>query len=141
MILASKLLNLRKEPIRYNQRDMPDKLLNPDFREIEDKLPEEINMMYKTVRVFGHFDKAGDQKSHLIKTLIKSQCWNVFLNPIKPVFLSLCKHMQVETLQEGEFLFKRGQKDEWIYVIQSGKISLLALYEGKDLGTCINYTV
>ena len=44
---------------------MPDKLLNPDFREIEDKLPEEINMMYKTVRVFGHFDK--------------------------PVFLSLCK--------------------------------------------------
>ena len=41
--------------------------------------------------------------------------------------------MQVETLQEGEFLFKRGQKDEWIYVIQSGKISLLALYEGKDL--------
>ena len=58
MILASKLLNLRKEPIRYNQRDMPDKLLNPDFREIEDKLPEEINMMYKTVRVFGHFDKA-----------------------------------------------------------------------------------
>ena len=21
--------------------------------------------------------------------------------------------MQVETLQEGEFLFKRGQKDEW----------------------------
>ena len=49
--------------------------------------------------------------------------------------------MQVETLQEGEFLFKRGQKDEWIYVIQSGKISLLALYEGKDLRTCINYTV
>ena len=46
--------------------------------------------------------------------------------------------MQVETLQEGEFLFKRGQKDEWIYVIQSGKISLLALYEGKDLTT---YTV
>ena len=64
MILASKLLNLRKEPIRYNQRDMPDKLLNPDFREIEDKLPEEINMMYKTVRVFGHFDKAGVHKSH-----------------------------------------------------------------------------
>ena len=64
MILASKLLNLRKEPIRYNQRDVPDKLLNPDFREIEDKLPEEINMMYKTVRVFGHFDKAGVHKSH-----------------------------------------------------------------------------
>ena len=62
MILASKLLNLRKEPIRYNQRDMPDKLLNPDFREIEDKLPEEINMMYKTVRVFGHFDKPGVRK-------------------------------------------------------------------------------
>ena len=33
--------------------------------EVEGRLPPEINMMYKTVRVFGHFDK--------------------------PVFLSLCK--------------------------------------------------
>ena len=36
---------------------MPEKMLGPDVREIEERLPEEINMMYKTVRVFGHFDK------------------------------------------------------------------------------------
>ena len=36
---------------------MPDSLLSPDVREVEERLPEEINMMYKTVRVFGHFDK------------------------------------------------------------------------------------
>ena len=65
MILASKLINLKKEPIPLNVKEMPDNLLNPDMREIEDRLPPEINMMYKTVRVFGHFDK--------------------------PVFLSLCK--------------------------------------------------
>ena len=29
----------------------------PNERDIEERLPEEINMMYKTVRVFGHFDK------------------------------------------------------------------------------------
>ena len=29
----------------------------PTKRDIEERLPEEINMMYKTVRVFGHFDK------------------------------------------------------------------------------------
>jgi len=65
MILSSKLINLKKEPIPLQIREMPDNLLNPDMREIEDRLPPEINMMYKTVRVFGHFDK--------------------------PVFLSLCK--------------------------------------------------
>ena len=40
--------------------------------------------------------------------------------------------MVVETLQPGEYLFRRGQKDEWIYVIQSGRLSLLALHEGQE---------
>ena len=40
--------------------------------------------------------------------------------------------MVVETLQQGDYLFRRGQKDEWIYVIQSGRLSLLALYEGQE---------
>ena len=53
------------EPIPLKQKEIPDKLLNPDMDEVEGRLPPEINMMYKTVRVFGHFDK--------------------------PVFLSLCK--------------------------------------------------
>ena len=48
---------MKKEPIRFSRRDMPEKMLGPDVREIEERLPEEINMMYKTVRVFGHFDK------------------------------------------------------------------------------------
>ena len=57
MILASKFINMKKEPIRFSRRDMPENMLGPDVREIEERLPEEINMMYKTVRVFGHFDK------------------------------------------------------------------------------------
>ena len=62
--------------------------------------------MYKTVRVFGHFDK--------------------------PVFLSLCKHMEVQHIHAGEFLFEIGQKDEYIYVIQSGKLELLCRYEDDE---------
>ena len=93
----------------------------PNKRDIEERLPEEINMMYKTVRVFGHFDKVI-----LIYKKFSQQL-------LQPVFLSLCKHMVVETLQQGDYLFRRGQKDEWIYVIQSGRLSLLALYEGQVL--------
>ena len=40
MILASKILNFGKEQKPFIRTALPDKLLNPDFREIEDKLPE-----------------------------------------------------------------------------------------------------
>ena len=40
MILASKFLNISKEQKPFIPTDLPSKLLTPDFREIEDKLPE-----------------------------------------------------------------------------------------------------
>ena len=60
--------------------------------ETDDRLPSEFQFLLKTVRVFGHFDK--------------------------PVFLSLCKHMKVQELKQDEYLFRIGDKDEWIYVVQ-----------------------
>ena len=52
MILASKfaIFKNKKEAVPLQLKEMPEKLLNPDMREIEDRLPQEINMMYKTVR-------------------------------------------------------------------------------------------
>ena len=52
MILASKfaIFKNKKEAVPLQLKEMPEKLLNPDMREIEDRLPQEINMMYKTVK-------------------------------------------------------------------------------------------
>ena len=49
-------------------------------------------------RVFGHFEK--------------------------PLFLELCKHMECKLVPAGGSLFKIGDEDNCIYVVQSGKINV-----------------
>lgn len=63
-----------------------------------DSLPSEVVYMVKSIRVFGLFDK--------------------------PVFLELCKYIQVVTIQEDEYLFKIGDPDDSIYVLQSGRVNV-----------------
>uniref|UniRef100_A0A8D2M658 Patatin like phospholipase domain containing 6 n=1 Tax=Zonotrichia albicollis TaxID=44394 RepID=A0A8D2M658_ZONAL len=55
--------------------------------------------MLKNVRVLGHFEK--------------------------PLFLELCKHMVFQQCQQGEDVFRPGQPDSSIYVLQEGKLELL----------------
>ena len=38
--------------------------------------------------------------------------------------------MVVDSIKKGEYLFRRGEPDEWIYVVQDGLIDLLVLHEG-----------
>lgn len=42
----------------------------------------------------------------------------------KPLFLELCKHMVSVQFQQGEYVFKPGQPDSSIYVVQGGKLEL-----------------
>uniref|UniRef100_A0A671NT05 lysophospholipase n=1 Tax=Sinocyclocheilus anshuiensis TaxID=1608454 RepID=A0A671NT05_9TELE len=63
--------------------------------------------MLKNVRVLGHFEK--------------------------PLFLELCKHMVFLQFQQGEYVFRPGQPDSSIYVVQDGKLELcLTGQDGKD---------
>uniref|UniRef100_A0A8C4DSG9 lysophospholipase n=1 Tax=Dicentrarchus labrax TaxID=13489 RepID=A0A8C4DSG9_DICLA len=63
--------------------------------------------MLKNVRVLGHFEK--------------------------PLFLELCKHMVFVQFQQGEYVFRPGQPDSSIYVVQDGKLELcLTGADGKE---------
>lgn len=42
----------------------------------------------------------------------------------KPLFLELCKHMTFQQCQQGEYVFRPGQPDTTIYVVQDGKLEL-----------------
>ena len=55
-------------------------------------------LLFLLDRVFGHFEK--------------------------PLFLELCKHMEAKNVPAGGSLFKIGDEDNCIYVVQSGKMNV-----------------
>ena len=50
----------------------------------------------------------------------------------KPLFLELCKHMTFQQYQQGEYVFRPGQPDTSIYVVQDGKLELFLSEQVRD---------
>ncbi|XP_064616209.1 patatin-like phospholipase domain-containing protein 7 [Liolophura sinensis] len=101
--LAKKLLRMQKESQPQLQvKEPPQSFLEADLQELQDssdyRLPAEVLYMLRSVRVFGHFEK--------------------------PLFLELCKYMESRFVPAGSYLFKVGEIDDSIYVIQEGKIEV-----------------
>ncbi|XP_075988981.1 patatin like phospholipase domain containing sws isoform X4 [Anticarsia gemmatalis] len=99
MRFARKLLQLKKEsaPEQLKVLEPPAEYLEEDLTS-DDRVPPDALYMLHSIRVFGHFEK--------------------------PVFLMLCKHTEILNLPAGSFLFKVGDTDENVYVVQNGRVNV-----------------
>ncbi|XP_043970508.1 patatin-like phospholipase domain-containing protein 6 isoform X2 [Gambusia affinis] len=108
--IAKKILRFKKEVPILQAKEPPPSVLEADLTEFDvanSHLPSEVLYMLKNVRVLGHFEK--------------------------PLFLELCKHMVFLQFQQGEHVFRPGQPDNSIYVVQDGKLELcLTGVDGKE---------
>ncbi|TRY92648.1 hypothetical protein DNTS_007699 [Danionella cerebrum] len=108
--IAKKILRFKKEVPTLQMKEPPPSVLEADLTEFDvanSHLPSEVLYMLKNVRVLGHFEK--------------------------PLFLELCKHMVFLQFQQGEYVFRPGQPDSSIYVVQDGKLELCLMgQDGKD---------
>ncbi|XP_063429612.1 patatin-like phospholipase domain-containing protein 7 [Mytilus trossulus] len=101
--LARKLLQMRRHSAlpQLRHKEPPQSFLETDSSEIEEsdhRLPPEVLYMLRSTRVFGHFEK--------------------------PLFLELVKHMETKNISAGSYLFRIGDQDDSIYVVQSGKLKV-----------------
>ncbi|NXS40395.1 PLPL6 esterase, partial [Balaeniceps rex] len=108
--LSPRFLRIQKELPTLQLKEPPPSVLEADLTEFDvanSHLPSEVLYMLKNVRVLGHFEK--------------------------PLFLELCKHMVFQQCQQGDYVFRPGQPDTSIYVLQDGKLELfLTEPDGKE---------
>jgi len=118
--IARRLLRFRRdqEPRLETlaQREPPPSLLEVDWPpglepSPEYRLPAELMFMLRNVRVLGHFEK--------------------------PIFLELCRFMESRHVPAGEHIFRIGDADDSIYVVQSGRVEVHIMDPRDNTDYCV----
>nr|XP_023015744.1 neuropathy target esterase sws [Leptinotarsa decemlineata] len=99
MKFARKILQLKKETEQEQLKvlEPPVEYLQEDML-TDERMPPDAFYMLQSIRVFGHFEK--------------------------PVFLKLCKHTEILNVSAGSYLFRIGDPDENVYIVQSGRLNV-----------------
>ncbi|XP_044016659.1 neuropathy target esterase sws isoform X4 [Aphidius gifuensis] len=99
MRFARRLLQLKKDsvPQQLKVLEPPAEYLEEDLGPGE-RVPPDALYILQSIRVFGHFEK--------------------------PVFLKLCKHTEIMNLPAGTVLFKIGDPDENVFIVQQGLLNV-----------------
>ncbi|XP_055349983.1 patatin-like phospholipase domain-containing protein 7 isoform X2 [Paramacrobiotus metropolitanus] len=91
---------------RLLQKELPASYLEEQAGAVSGRLnaalPSEVLSMMRAIRVFGHLDEA--------------------------VFLELCQQMASVTIEPGDFLFRPGDPDDCVYMVQRGRL-LVFIYD------------
>lgn len=100
MRFAKRILQLQKDnlPTLLKVNEPPAEFLE-ELVDMKQGVPADALYMLENIRIFGQFEK--------------------------PVFLKLCKHTEVLKLEAGEWLFRVGDVDESVFIVQSGLINVL----------------
>ena len=81
-------------------RSLPDEYLEEDEASEDGKFPRTLMIVFRNLRVFGHFDDN--------------------------VFEELIKHITYINLRTNDTLFKIGENDENLYIVDSGAVSVFS---------------
>lgn len=63
-------------------------------------------------------------RPYLKKIIIIFTFFRIFGHFEKPIFLKLCRHTEVLNVHAGAYLFKVGDPDENVFIVQSGLVSV-----------------
>lgn len=98
---AKRILQLKKDnvPMQLKTVEPPAEYLEEMTGEAGDRVPPDALYMLQGIRIFGHFEK--------------------------PIFLKLCKHTEIISLQTNDLLFKIGDIDDSVFIVQSGMLNVL----------------
>jgi CRP-like cAMP-binding protein len=103
-IISKKILNIEddsnsKQPsLQYRRNELPEFLLDIESsnQKNDHDLPTALINLIRSVKVFGYLDQR--------------------------IILEMCKYMETKTIYANNYLFKIGEPDDSIYVVESGLI-------------------
>lgn len=99
----------QNQPLTLQVKEPSQAFLEEEIDEkMDSRLPKEVIYMLKGIRVFGFFEQ--------------------------PLFLELCRQLEVLNVSKGQLFFSIGDDDDSIYIVQSGRLEVFTTeFDGSEI--------